>query len=388
DVLTGAYEAKYSNPSLNTTVVGEFDIIVAATASETNENYTVTTTNGTLKVWEAKNDGTLTTTEPDSPIKEPVVVAELTAGSGKTLRLVVADLMTSEQNQTNAWLDSHVGSGNPIEAHEVELQISANGTTWSAANGTDLVGGTATAALPLPTNTTMETHNMLVYHFANGADKDPTLVSATYNAKAKSLFVQITSFSPFVVVAVPKSVAKPVAPPAQSNNNNSTTVIDHENNFWISVVALIQGAKKGNVLKIDTGAYTKMPACVMEELRIKGAGMIIKWNGGKNIVIPVGKALGAEKNRDIWTLTQLAEMYGKYTVSNKTNPNTGVESFGIVDNQTGVTTPITGNIVDATTTQGSQTGKYILVMVAGTLIVAVAVFGVCIWARKKEKEEE
>ncbi|MEG0586253.1 MAG: hypothetical protein RR504_07690, partial [Christensenellaceae bacterium] len=86
-----------------------------------------------------------------------------------------------------------------------------------------------------------------------------------------------------------------------------------------------------------------------------------------------------------------------------------VDSYEIVDNQTGVTTPIKGNVVDTTTkqdsqtgvttpitddavdtttTQGSQTGKYILVMVVGALVAVAAVLGVYIWSRKKKQEEE
>ncbi|MEG2022205.1 MAG: Ig-like domain-containing protein, partial [Oscillospiraceae bacterium] len=211
------------------------------------------------------------------------------------------------------------------------------------------------------------------------------LVTAVANGAATITAASAINTSKKGAVAVTVAPPTPIAPPAQPNGN--TNVIDHENNFWISVVSLIQSTKKGDVLKIDTGAYTQMPACVMEELRIKGAGMIIKWNGGKNIVIPIGKALCAEKNRDVWALAELAKMYNKYSLGNKTNPTTGVDTYEIVDNKTGATTPIIGNIVDTTATQGGQTGKYILVVLAGTLVAAVAVFGVCIWTRKKEKEE-
>ncbi|MEG2054124.1 MAG: hypothetical protein RR052_04205, partial [Oscillospiraceae bacterium] len=322
------------------------------------------------------------------------VIAELAdpANPNNQLRLIIANLMPSELAQAEIWLDSAFGTAYLMASHEVELQFSNdNGVTWRAATLADIKSGKVKAVLPVPANTSPLTHDLFVYHFAQGTDKPATKEPAVYDVDSNSLVATITSFSPFVVVAVPKSAGTPVTPPTQSNNNNNTNVIDHENNFWISVVALIQSAKKGDVLKIDTGAYSNMPACVMEELRIKGAGLIIKWNGGKDVVVPVGKAQGAEKNRDIWTLAQLAEMYKKYSFSkdlNKPNPNTGVSSYSITDSQTGVTMPITGNIINANQTQVSQTGKFVLLMVAGTLVVAVTVFGINAWKKKHEEDEE
>ncbi|MEG0269854.1 MAG: putative Ig domain-containing protein [Clostridia bacterium] len=62
--------------------------------------------------------------------------------------------------------------------------------------------------------------------------------------------------------------------------------------------------------------------------------------------------------------------------------------IGVVTSpKTGETPPVTGNIVDATTTHGSQVGKYILLIVAGALLVAVTVFSVNVWMKKKKKSK-
>ncbi|MEG0722349.1 MAG: hypothetical protein RR446_11480, partial [Lachnospiraceae bacterium] len=60
--------------------------------------------------------------------------------------------------------------------------------------------------------------------------------------------------------------------------------------------------------------------------------------------------------------------------------------IGVVTSpKTGETPPVTGNIVDATTTHGSQVGKYILLIVAGALLVAVTVFSVNVWMKKRKR---
>ncbi|MEG2575724.1 MAG: hypothetical protein RSA41_06805, partial [Christensenella sp.] len=191
-----------------------------------------------------------------------------------------------------------------------------------------------------------------------------TAVSTFNTSKKGAAAVTVVAPTP-IVPPTPIEPPTPIVPPVQPDDN--TNIAEIENNFWISVVALIQSAQKGDMLKIDAGAYTKMPACVMEELRIKGAGLVITWNGGKDIVIPAGKAPDAEKDRDVWTLAELSKIYNKYSLGNKKSPNTGVDSYEIAED---------------------QTGQYILVMVIGALVAAVVVFGVYTRSRKKKQEEE
>ncbi|MEG1752893.1 MAG: YDG domain-containing protein, partial [Christensenella sp.] len=237
--------------------------------------------------------------------------------------------------------------------------------------------------LPLPKG--INTKDMVIRHTKqDGTAEDltysATLSSGHYTIKSGSITMWVNSFSTFTFM-IAKNAVSPGTPPISEEKT------DYENEFWISVVTKIQAAKKGDVLKINTGAYIKMPACVMEELRIKGAGIVIKWSGGKDIVIPAGKAHNAEKNKDFWTLAELSELYKNHSIAkdlSKTNPKTGAETYSYVDNKTGETTPVTGNIVDATTTQGSQMGNYILVIVASALVAAITVFGVCVWLRKKK----
>ncbi|MEG2660043.1 MAG: YDG domain-containing protein, partial [Oscillospiraceae bacterium] len=359
-VLKGKYTAAYADAGVNTDTPKDYAINVIV-ASETNKNYGITTKDGKLKVWEAKKDDAPAAKLPNRPITYPTVVAE--PASGKTLRLVVASLMTSEQTQTETWLNSNLGTESLREAHEIELQVSSDGTNWSAATIADLLGGKTQAVLSIPKGASPLTHDLFVYHFAKGAGQAATLENAAYNAAANALVVEVTSYSPFVVVAVPKSAGTPVTPPAQPNDTN---VIDYENEFWIGVTSKIAAAKKGNTIKIDTGSYNKMPATIMEELRLKGVGMVITSNGEKQITIPAGKAKNAENGRHFWSLSQLAELYKNHTFTekpNKQNPSTN----GYTDTNTGITEPVLGAVVEVTKPQTHQASVIIFVAAAVAL---------------------
>ncbi|MEG1104720.1 MAG: MBG domain-containing protein, partial [Oscillospiraceae bacterium] len=361
-VLKGKYTAAYADAGVNTDTPKDYAINVIV-ASETNKNYGITTKDGKLKVWEAKKDDAPAAKLPNRPITYPTVVAE--PASGKTLRLVVASLMTSEQTQTETWLNSNLGTESLREAHEIELQVSSDGTNWSAATIADLLGGKTQAVLSIPKGASPLTHDLFVYHFAKGAGQAATLENATYNAAANALVVEVTSYSPFVVVAVPKSAGTPVTPPAQPNDTN---VIDYENEFWIGVTSKIAAAKKGNAIKIDTGLYNKMPATIMEELRLKGVGMVITSNGEKQITIPAGKAKNAENGRHFWSLSQLAELYKNHTFTekpNKQNPSTN--GYGYTDTNTGITEPVLGAVVEVTKPQTHQASVIIFVAAAVAL---------------------
>ncbi|MEG0090184.1 MAG: YDG domain-containing protein, partial [Oscillospiraceae bacterium] len=228
----------------------------------------------------------------------------------------------------------------------------------------------------------VDTKDMVIRHTKqDGTTEDitysSTLSSGHYTTKGSSITMWVNSFSTFTFM-IAKNVVPPVTPPI------SEEITNNENEFWIGVVAKIQSAQKGDVLKIDADACIKMPAYVMEELRIKGVGMIMKWNGGKEIVIPAGKACNAEKNRDFWTLAELAELYKKYsfvTDQNKTSPNTGAETYGYVDNQTGETTPVTGSILEVTPIPRNQSVRFIWMIIAGMLVVTAVTQGMNIWKK-------
>nr|MBP8855169.1 carboxypeptidase regulatory-like domain-containing protein [Oscillospiraceae bacterium] len=130
---------------------------------------------------------------------------------------------------------------------------------------------------------------------------DPILHTLTFSADA---------FSTYAIIVTPKS--------------NGTSEPDYAHEFWSAVGTKALNAKKGDVLKVDAGNYDKMPAPVMENLRLRGAGIVITWNGGKTITIPAGKALNAETGRIHWPLSLLAQKYSGTSI--KQNPQTGVYS--------------------------------------------------------------
>ncbi|MEG3029005.1 MAG: YDG domain-containing protein, partial [Oscillospiraceae bacterium] len=254
--------------------------------------------------------------------------------------------------------------------------------------------------LPLPKG--VDTKDMVIRHTKqDGTAEDityaATLSSGHYTIKGDSITMWANSFSTFTFM-IAKNAVVPVAPVAPVPPTTSEGTTDHENEFWIGVVSKIQGAKKGDVIKINTGDYDKMPATVMEELRLKGIGMVITC-GAKTVTIPAGRAKNAEKDREVWTINQLLELYKNYTFvdnSGKTSPSTG--GYGYLDATTGETQPITGAVVetpelkDKTShigtahTEKQSTATWIFVPIVGILLVAGG-YATAIYRRKKPQEE-
>ena len=107
-----------------------------------------------------------------------------------------------------------------------------------------------------------------------------------------------------------------------------------EHDFWIEVKDEISDADSGDVIKVNAKGYDKMPYSVMSELRKNsGVSLVIRWNGGEDIIIPAGQARPAESLRIYYPLSLLEELYagksltdpvtGKPIDPSKLNPNTG-----------------------------------------------------------------
>ncbi|MEG0090447.1 MAG: hypothetical protein RSA20_01385, partial [Oscillospiraceae bacterium] len=332
------------------------------------------------------------------------------------LRVATAVLCTLDEAQVATWLLTQPGLSptDLMSGYDIELQVTSDhGVTWRKATTADMLNGNAQAVLPIIDGTSAAAYDYLLYHFPNGPDKPGVKLAFTYNDASKSLSATVDSFSPFAVVAIPKAVT-----PTPPKGDGGAVTPDYENEFWIGVVSKIQAAKKGVVIKINTGDYDKMPATVMEELRLKGAGMVISRNGGKAITIPAGKAKNAEEGRYFWPLSQLAELYKNYsfTANNgATSPNTGV--YGYYDSDTGITTPATGGIIktpdmlgslqksdkpiqvtpptagfdkaDLTGAEQSHKASTLTFVAMASLLAAAGVGGgILIWKRKQEECED
>lgn len=102
---------------------------------------------------------------------------------------------------------------------------------------------------------------------------------------------------------------------SNNNDNNSssnTYVPDYEKDFWDSVVKLIKKAKAGDTVNVNAVTYDKMPEAVMAALRENPyVALIVRWDGGKPVIIPARTALAYEKGRVYYPLSLLSELYAK-----------------------------------------------------------------------------
>ena len=105
------------------------------------------------------------------------------------------------------------------------------------------------------------------------------------------------------------------------SGSDSSSGDDAEYDFWQEVREKIEDAKPGDVVKVNAHGYDKMPYSVMRALRENsGISLVIRWNGGEDIVIPAGKAQLPESLRIYYPLSLLAELYAEMEL---TNPETG-----------------------------------------------------------------
>ena len=142
-------------------------------------------------------------------------------------------------------------------------------------------------------------------------------------------------------VATPVTVAVKPQYNGGGDNSNEYTQTD----FWTEAESEIQNSEAGDIISINTGSYDKLSWSVMEALREKGdVAIVIKWDGGEDIVIPAGAALPREKGRIFWPLSLLSEMYKESVLVTEdgVNPTTG----GTLYIQTGENEmiPVTGEV--------------------------------------------
>ena len=146
---------------------------------------------------------TTPTTAPSIPVTTPTVVGE-PAETGNQLRTVTEALTGAEENKAKSKLS--LGSNDKLALAEVELQVSTdNGRSWTKAIATDIKGGNVKVFMAYPAGTNSQTHTLTIYHYASGVDKAPTALATTTNDTLGAASATVNRFSPFAIVAVPKS---------------------------------------------------------------------------------------------------------------------------------------------------------------------------------------
>lgn len=105
------------------------------------------------------------------------------------------------------------------------------------------------------------------------------------------------------------------------SKSSGAVVIVTENDFWQDVQRQIKASKEGSVIEINTYNYDQMPWYIMRDLNSGKVGMIINWNGGREIYIPAGEALKPESGRLYYPLSYLTTIYN--VAPDSVNPATG-----------------------------------------------------------------
>ncbi len=322
-----AYTATHSVP--DALQYGEFAIHV--TGSTTNTNYDILPIDGKLIILEDTNEKRPPVAElPTAPAEKPVVIAQ-PVDPDRQLRFITSELIPDEEQAVASWLaaNSQIDPETArMQSHEVELQVSRDGSTWQKATMADVAQGLVKVALPVPEGTTPSTHRYTIYHFGNGADQpaNEQFNSPEYDAGSNTLSATVTSMSPFAVVATPKSGGSSGGSSGGGSSDDSPRT-DNSYAFWMEVKDQIEQAASGDVVKANAKSYDKMPRVVMDALlQNSGVGLVISWNGGKTITIPAGKVQQSEINRVYWPLSRLAELYADIptdAVLTQINPGTG-----------------------------------------------------------------
>lgn len=103
--------------------------------------------------------------------------------------------------------------------------------------------------------------------------------------------------------------------------SSGAVIIVTENDFWQDVQRQIKASKEGSVIEINAYNYDQMPWYIMRDLNSGKVGMIINWNGGREIYIPAGEALKPESGRLYYPLSYLTTIYN--VAPDSVNPATG-----------------------------------------------------------------
>lgn len=206
---------------------------------------------------------------------------------------------------------------------------------------------------------------------------------------------------------------KPAATSPSSSGGNGNGGGEYD--FWIDAKEQVEAANKGDTIKVNAKDFDRMPASVMDALRKEGVGIVIKWSGGTDIVIPAGKAQRDEAGRIYWPLSLLAELYSGISYVDPTavewvNPETGgdyiaysngkLSQVGSVIELAAPTvrkshasiTPATAGFEEgafAGTEDARRTNSRSIFVSTALMLAAIAVSsGVCFWENRDEEDEQ
>lgn len=222
-------------------------------------------------------------------------------------------------------------------AYDVQLLISLDGGgTWQPATEQDFPAEGITVTLPYPEGTGRDTHDFAVTHmFTLTSSRLGTTAGETeqppVEKTAEGLKVTFHGLSPVGIAwkAVAQGEKPGITPAGSGSDGSAEDDTDEEYRFWQQVKRQIEGAPEDATLRINARGYRRMSQSVMKALRSRAdVSLVIRWDGGKPITIPAGKALW-EAGRAHYPLSYL-ESYdfglsaaGDTDYADKTNPGTG-----------------------------------------------------------------
>ena len=201
-------------------------------------------------------------------------------------------------------------------AYDVQLLISLDGgKSWQPATEEDFPDGGITVTLPYPEKTGRDTHDFSVTHmFTLTSARLGTTAGETeqppVEKTADGLKVTFHGLSPVGIAW--KTLEQggqeqpPVTPTGSGKSVSPKEKPEDEYSFWRQVKQQIEKAGKGETVRINARGYERLPLSVMKALRERpDVALAIRWNGGKPITIPAGKALWEER-RSYYPLSYLA----------------------------------------------------------------------------------
>lgn len=223
--------------------------------------------------------------------------------------------------------------GDQIAIYDVRLQYQDTDGIWKDVDPNSFPAGGVTAVLPYPDGTNGTDYIFTVQHMISHGPDAGTVEELRCTAVKQGLECRFTSLSPVAIGWRIKDDPKPDDPkppqpddpkPDGPNSGGTSDPGNDEYDFWQGVRQKIKAAKPGDTIKANAGSYDKMSWTVMEALKKSDCvTLVIRWNGGADIVIPAEKALD-EALRIYYPLAYLAGYdFGIITDPGKQNPETG-----------------------------------------------------------------
>ena len=193
---------------------------------------------------------------------------------------------------------------NNSSSYDVTLLVSIdNGKTWVPATEENFPkDGRLPIVLPYPNGTGKNTHSFKIVHmftinaFGQTAGDVEILENEDITNTDDGISCTVTGLSPILVTWEENKPVTPSMPGSVSGSSVSNSDSDEEEKeiqeFWPVVQDKIEAAKLGTSIKVNAGDNDRMPAYVMKALKKKkDVTLTIRWDGGKDIVIPSSKAL-------------------------------------------------------------------------------------------------